>query len=158
MKRRGYVLLETVGALVVLSVGIVGVHQAMREAVMTRAQARDYTQARFLLQALVAQVELQPLVYPGEYQGAYADSLSRFRWKYKVDLVQLPEMQPSVQAVPRPSRGRPMIVRRQPVTHMGRITAEVSWTLRNQEYSQRTQTLMQPEKVFRPDASEQPPT
>lgn len=144
---KGYVLLEAIGALVVLSVGIVGIHQAMQEAVTTRAQARDYTQARFLLDELVAGIVLKPTLMEGQFQGEYEGDLSRFRWEYSVARVDLPGTEQTV--VRPPGATRPITID-PPVKYMGRIEASVTWTLRNRTYEVKTQTLCQPEKLPAP--------
>ncbi|MCH7909983.1 MAG: hypothetical protein IIB38_10245, partial [Candidatus Hydrogenedentes bacterium] len=56
----GYILLETAVALVLLSVGATTVHRTIQEAIRTRGQAQDYTRVRFLLDQVVADIEIQP--------------------------------------------------------------------------------------------------
>lgn len=150
-RRAGYVLLEAVGAMAVLSMGIVGVHQAMRETIVTRGQARDFTQARFLMDELLGELQLQPLLAEGTQSGDFGEGLARFHWSYTVTRVELrSEEEPQLALDP---NRRPIVVKR-PVNFMCRIEVTVSWTHRGQSYSQTTQTLCQPEKLPVPD--EQP--
>lgn len=83
VRRNGYALLETIVAMVVLSIGILAVNQAMRNAVLIRAQARDYTRARFYLEDIVSRMELQPVIEEGTWRGA-CEGDSRFQWEVKV--------------------------------------------------------------------------
>ena len=50
----GYVMVETVVAMGLLSVSMVAIHGAVRQTVIARGQAQDYTIARFLLEEIVA--------------------------------------------------------------------------------------------------------
>jgi hypothetical protein len=151
MTRRagGYVLLEAIGAMVVLSVGIVAINEATREIMLTRAQARDFTRAGFLLEELMSGLQLRPQLTEGTFQGKYGENVPRFRWKYVVSTVQIGGEEQVPQFAVGPD-GRPIAVEL-PVKYMVRIVGTVSWTLKGQEYFRSTQTLCQPEKLPKPD-------
>jgi type II secretory pathway pseudopilin PulG len=83
-QREGYILLETLVAVVVLGLGSVMVHSVLRQGIQTRGQAQDITQARFLLEDLVAQIELQPKLLEGTRQGYFEDANYRFSYSYDV--------------------------------------------------------------------------
>lgn len=151
-RTRGYVLLEAVAAIAVLSLGIVGVQEAMRQSILTRAQARDLTQARFLLEELVSQLQLRPQLAEGEQKGDYGENYPRFSWKYKVSRIELPEADQTIPNQVGPD-GQPMVLD-VPVKFMAAIDVTITWTLRGDTYERKTRTLCQPEKMLGYDAKE----
>ncbi|UCC16519.1 MAG: hypothetical protein JSU58_09150, partial [Dehalococcoidales bacterium] len=64
-----------------LSIGLVAVNRAFGEALLVRAQARDYTQARFLLEERMGELELQPVLAEGTASGNFGKEFPRFRWE-----------------------------------------------------------------------------
>ena len=58
--KAGYILVETVVAMVVLSIGIMTIQSSLRQIIIASGQARDYTQARFLLEELVEKLLFEP--------------------------------------------------------------------------------------------------
>ena len=50
----GYILLESLVAMGILSVGVVVIQNALQQGLITRGQSQDYTQARFALERIVA--------------------------------------------------------------------------------------------------------
>lgn len=155
----GYVLLEAVGAMAVLSVGIVGVHEAMQQAVITRAQARDFTTARFMLEELVSELQVRPQLGEGTVSGDYGENFPRFRWEYKVKRIDVPEAQVQMPAEPQPTAvgDLPPPVPKIPVRFMGHIQVTISWTLRGVNYSRSTETLCQPERLVGYEDNENTP-
>ena len=149
---RGYVLLEAIGAIAVLSVGIVGVQEGMRQAVLTRAQARDYTQARFMLEELVSQLQVRPQLATGKNSGDYGENYPRFRWSYNVTRIDLPQTDVPVSTRMGPD-GQPIPLKL-PVKFMGCIDVTVSWTLQGVKYTRSTRTLCQPERLIGYDVDE----
>ncbi len=95
----GYILIEAVVALVLLSVGAYAVHGTLRQAILTRGQAQDYTQVRFALQQVVSELELQPMLNEEERSGRFPGELERFAWRYTISRVALP-LPPEVMALP----------------------------------------------------------
>jgi hypothetical protein len=149
--RAGYVLLEAIGALAVLSVGIFGVHQAMRQAILTRGQARDYTQARFLLEDVMGELTLRPVLQLESRSGAGEDDLARFNWRYTVSKVDLPEgsyrppASPDDVYIPTAFRPRP------PVRYLGRISVTVTWTRQGRPFDATAETLVPGERLYVPE-------
>jgi len=143
-QKGGYILFETVIAMVVLSVGIVVINNAIRQAVITRGIARDYTQARFLLEQIVAEAELQPQLVESTQSGIFDGDLSRFSWTRAVTRVGLPAPPP----LPDQPLAQPPKL---PAPYMTKITATVSWTRSGQPYSATIETLWGPEKLWLPE-------
>ncbi len=143
----GYILVETTVALVLLAVGSWAIHATIREAILARGQAQDYTQARFLLEEVVAKLELQPLLSHGSKRGTFPGDLSRFSWSYTVKRVDVP--------APSAPTG---IGRRQnqpPVEFVAEfltgVQATVTWTRGGREFSESFETLFRPSKFWEPD-------
>ncbi|MCX5758208.1 MAG: hypothetical protein NTU83_06820, partial [Candidatus Hydrogenedentes bacterium] len=86
----GYILFEALMALSLLSMSLIVIHNGLRQTILVREQARDYTQARFLLENVMAKVELQPLLTQATDSGGFQGELSRFHWTWKVSKVDIP--------------------------------------------------------------------
>jgi hypothetical protein len=145
MKRHGhgYMLMEALCAMAVLSISMVAIHGALRQASITRAQARDYTQVRFLLQDRMSELELQPMLAAGKWTGVYDGDLSRFSWETSVERVPIaPPRLDSPPPIPVPGGPPPL----EPVVEMGRLTVTVRWTRSGQTFSETVQTLVGPER------------
>ena len=139
LPNRGYMLMEAMCAMAVLSISMVAIHGALRQASITRAQARDYTEARFLLQDRMTELELQPALIEGNRSGAYDGELSRFSWETNVERVAItpPRLDgPPPIAAP----GGPPLAK--PIVEMGRLTVTVRWTRSGQSFSETVQTLV----------------
>jgi hypothetical protein len=139
----GWILLETIVALAVLSIGVVAVNRALGQALETRAQARDYTQARFLLEQLVGELELQPALKPDTTEsGRYEGELSRFSWNWSVSSVEV--------AAPEVRGNLPLIVQerlRMPPLVLGKLAVTVRWTRAGREFAEKVETLVAPERL-----------
>lgn len=152
-KKGGYILIETLTAMAVLSISVLAINGAMRQAAITNALARDYTHARFVLEQVVASVELKPVIRARSESGRYSGELSHYRWEYEVDLVEMPV--PSVSVNPdNPAHAE--LLRRVaeegsqlelPVQRIPRITARVSWQRGGIEFTETVQTLMEPGRL-----------
>ena len=53
-RTRGYIFVETLVAMAILSVSAIVIQESIRQAILARAQAMDYTTARFLLEKVMA--------------------------------------------------------------------------------------------------------
>jgi hypothetical protein len=142
----GYILFETMMAVMVFSIGILGVNRAMREAIAVRAYARDVTQARFLLENVISKQELQPELTASSDSGKFGGANSRFGFTWKVSKVEVPEPQIPADAPPEFVEHFKLSA-----TYLAKIEATVSWTRNGREYKQTAQTLWSPEKLFAPE-------
>lgn len=142
-RERGYLLLETVCAMAVLSITTLAIHAALRQAALTRAQARDFTHARFLLEKLVSELEVQPVLFEETKEGAFKNEFARFRWKTEVKYLDLP--QPPIPAdIPPQQRGEFEL----PVSKIGKVVGTVRWERGGREYEETLQTLVDPDRLF----------
>lgn len=146
MSRRppGYILVETVTALAVMSIVMAAMNVALRQALYTRALARDYTQARFLLDQVVGAVELEPVLQSGSNSGVMRYGNREYEWSYEISTVSVPQP-------PMPAGAGDEVSEEDfelPVTAIPKIRATVSWVRRQQAYSAVVETLADPDKLL----------
>lgn len=142
---RGYILLETTVALLILSVGAYAVHGAFQQAAIARGQAADYTEARFLLEQTLSEIEAKPLIEAGAATGTFDDPHDRFRWSSEVRKLPLP--------APRDLRSRTKQPFRYPKgrDYLVRIAVTVTWERAGQSFSESLETLLGPERLWEPN-------
>lgn len=151
--KRGYLLVETVTAMALLSITIVSLHGAMRQAALTRAHAEDFTYARFLAEELMGQLDLRPELETGSQSGEYGGRFSRFVWAYEVSRVELepPEMGPGsgwARSLDPEVAGEEFEL---PVSYLGKVRVEIYWTRLGQEFSYVVETLVSPDRLPPPE-------
>ncbi len=154
----GYLLVETVTAMALLSITIVALHGAMQQAALTRAHAEDFTYARFLAEELLGQLDLRPNLEEGSNTGEYGGRFSRFVWAYAISYVELepPELEPGA-GLP-PELLDPDLDADEefelPVAYLGKIRVEIHWTRLGQEFSYVVETLVSPDRLPEPEEEE----
>lgn len=139
----GYILLEATVALILLSVGAYTVHGAIRQAIVTRGQAEDYTRVRFLMNKVVSDLEIEPTVFRESESGTFDGDDSRFRWKYTITRVNLPPVGRS-RALP-PRHGRFKYVPH--VSFVVHLVVTVEWSRAGRNFSETYETLLSPDKL-----------
>lgn len=151
----GYILLEALVALTLLGVISYSIHGTFQQALMTRGQAQDYTRARFLLEKVVADQQLQPLVVERADDGFFdGEENDRFQWEYQIKKIRLPKP-PEPTTPPPPGTSRPPF--RYPLDggFLVHIVATVSWTRGGQEFSESIETLFSPQKLWQSKEEEE---
>lgn len=145
--RDGYILIEAAVAMVLLSIGALTVHGTIQEAVRTRGQAQDYTRARFLLEQVLADLEIQPELAEHSGRGRFEGEHARFSWDYRVRRVNVP--------LPgRPLRPPPKDKKIQKFQYsegegyLGHLRATVSWTRSGRAFSESYETLIGPDSLW----------
>ena len=78
MQRRGYILVETLVAMAVLSVSLLGIHRGISQALTARARTMDFTVARFLMEQKLGELMLQPELVKSSGQGNFEAPHERF--------------------------------------------------------------------------------
>lgn len=141
MQRRGYILVETLVAMGVLSVGMVAVGNALHQAHMMRAIAKDRTDARFLLEQVTGTVELRTVIEPTAEAGVFPDH-PRYQYSYAIDLIQMEMPKPA------PSLS-PTLTRRLRVVPplIPRLRVSVKWQRMGGAYEEVFETLLPPERI-----------
>ncbi len=142
--RSGYILVEATTALVILSIGAYAIHASLRQAVITRGQAEDYTHVRFLLGRVLAELEKQPLVEAGTESGTFEAPFERFSWTSEVRRADLPY--PTFVGGPVPSD--PAFTYTDGLDYLVHVKATVSWARAGSPFSESLETLLRPEKLW----------
>jgi len=140
---RGYILIETVVAMAVLSVSMVAIQRGARQTLYIRGQARDYTQARFLLENLIAEADLQPKHVEGMQSGRFGGDFDRFSWTVAISRVDLP-MPPIPPDVPEEE------IKELTCEYLTCVRATVAWMRAGREFEETAETLLAPERLFVP--------
>ncbi|GMV90583.1 MAG: hypothetical protein AMXMBFR82_03610 [Candidatus Hydrogenedentota bacterium] len=140
----GWILVETMVALMVLSIGGVAVNRAMQEALITRAMARDFTTARFLLEQVMSDLELQRALIEGASQsGGFGDDHPQFSYRWNVSTVPVP--QPELPPLATATLAQPV---EYPVPYLGKIHVTVSWSRAGRAFERSLETLVSPDQVY----------
>ena len=147
----GYILFETLVAMTLLSIGLIAINRAMRETILVRGVSRDHTQARFLLEDLIGNLELQPELNETSGSGRFEGELSRFSYKWAVSKVEVPE--PPLPPDMPPEEAEKFKLS---APYLAKIEATVSWQRSGRSYEQTAQTLWTPEKLFVPEEQKKP--
>lgn len=149
----GYILLEALTALAVLSVSALAIHRATDTAILARAIARDYGEARLLLEGIEAECALQPRLSTGAWnEGAFLPPQDRFTWRWRVDPVELPPPDWPVTLDP----AQRATLERGLQRHLGRLRIEIRWTRRGEPYQVDAETLLSAGRIWPPPESAAP--
>ena len=145
----GYILIEAAVAMVLLSIGAMTVHRTIQEAIRTRGQAQDYTRARFLLEQVVADLEIQPELIEHSDRGRFEGEHARFSWDHRVQRVNLPMPGPPLRP---PPEGKKVESFEYPEgqEYLAHLRASVSWTRSGRSFSESYETLLSPDSLWQP--------
>ena len=152
MRRSGYILVETVVAMSILSLSILVVHQALDQAITARAQSRDYTSARLLLERKLSEIELQPELRVMERDGRFGPPFQRFSWAWQIEQVDIPMPPPPPDLDIDPELLERMAELFQ--GHLGKVTITIRWSRAGIAHEAVGQTLLPPEKLWIPNPEE----
>ena len=142
---RGYILIEAVMSMVLLSLGLVAIQGAIRQTIVVRGQARDYTQARFLLEETLARLETQPQHVEGSQSGNFEGDFSRFAWEWKISKIDVP-----LPPFPPDITPEEIAVFKLNVSYVAKVEVTLSWTRSGRSYKETFETLWPPEKLWVP--------
>jgi len=143
---RGYILVETLTAMAVLSVTAAVVQQGVYTAVQARGLSQDYTTAQLLMEQLVATADLEPWLATGEsHHGEFDEPNARFSYAWSVEkvAVPMPALPPELSAEQR--AGFEATLRQ----HMGRLRVEIRWSRGGQDFDVTGETLVAPGRLWR---------
>ena len=155
MRRRqhGYIFAETVVAMALLSMSTLVIQGAVRQAIITRGQAQDYTTARFLLDQIASEHALRFEQPEGSGGGVFEAPYDRFAYEWEVEKVEVP-MPPIPPFLP------PEIVATVEENfqdYMGKLTVRISWSRAGMERDCVGETLLRPELLWQPPEDILPP-
>ena len=80
---RGYIFVESLVAMAILSVSAVAIQEAIRQAIIARGEAMDYTTARFLIEKVMADRMLVFEQPEGGGAGAFDAPFERFSYSWE---------------------------------------------------------------------------
>ncbi len=149
MHRRsaGYIFVETVVAMGVLSLSILVIQGALRQAILTRAQAQDYTTARFLLEQVAGEQALLFQQPEGSGSGQFPPPYDAYAYEWKIERVDIP--------LPERAANLPPEARAQFeenfLDYMGMLTVRVTWKRGGAEFEARGETLLRPDLIWLPE-------
>jgi hypothetical protein len=149
-KTYGYMLLETVVAMALLSVGMVAIQGGLRQAIIVRGQARDATMARHILEQVIGKIELQDRLVESQGTGKGEAELSRFSWTWKISKIELPP--PPIPPELPPQAQKELELRSK---YVPKIQATVTWQRNGRPFKETAQTLWNPSKLFVPKEQQQ---
>ncbi len=146
LRPAGYIFVETLVSMGILSISMIVIQDAVRQAIITRAQAQDYTTARFLMEKVLAE---RTLIYEqpeGEGNGVFDAPFERFSYDWKVSRVEVPKP-------PMPPDMTPEEIKQFNETfrgHIGKLTVDVYWNRAGLPFEVKAETLLNPGKVWIP--------
>jgi len=142
----GYIFIETVVAMAVLSVSSLVIYEALRQAALVRAQARDFTVARFLLERTLAEHSLPPLQQEQEGSGTFEPPFDRFSYSWKVSRVEVPEPEWPTEL----TQEELAVFKASYQKFLGKVEAVVRWTRGGTAFEARAETLVNAKHIWVP--------
>lgn len=143
----GYILMETVVAMAVLSISILGVHRGISQALTARARTMDFTDARFLIEQTLNDLTIQPELKEGAGQGSYPAPYERFSYAWSIKKIDLPK--PEIPGDVPPAR-RQYIERLLERLYMGKIEITVAWERSGEKFERKGETLIGSDQLWQP--------
>ena len=134
---RGYIFVESLVAMAVLSVSAVAIQEAVRQAILARGEAMDYTTARFLLEKVFADRMLVFEQPEGEGKGTFDPPFQRFAWSWEVKRVEipLPELPPTM--LPEDVK----YFKDNYLKYIGKLSVKVTWSRAGTPFTAAAETL-----------------
>jgi len=139
----GYILLEAIVSMAILSAGMIAVHGGMQQTLSMRGQARDYTQARFLIENLIAELDLQPQHVAGSKSGRFAGEFARFSYQWEISRTNLP-------TPPTPANTKPEDIKKLTYAYIAHVRVTLNWKRNSIQFSESAETLLTPNRLFVP--------
>jgi len=135
--------MEALVSMVILSIAVVALNRGFAEAVLTRAIARDHTQARFFLEQVTGELEMKPVHEDGASgQGNFGKDHPRFSYTWSVTKQ---DVSPPTFPVAVPPQMQMVLQNFEPpITYLGKISVSVIWTRAGQGYSAELETAIAP--------------
>ena len=150
---RGYILVETITAMAILSISAMTVQRALQVAIQARGLAQDFTTAQLLLDTLVADLSLQPRIALGATDiGDFPPPHERFHFAWRLDQVDipLPELPPGLPPAQITAAQQAYLA------YMGKLHVEIAWSRAGEPFQIVGETLLGPNQAWQPPAEGQP--
>ena len=146
-RARGYILVETIVAMAVLSISVLGVHRAISQALTARARTMDFSDARFLLEEKLNELTLQPQLKESEGRGVFPAPQDRFAYSWSVKRIDIPK--PEIPDGIPPER-RKYIEDLMKNLYVGKIEIRIAWERSGQKFERLGETLMSSKQLWQP--------
>lgn len=146
IRRAGYIFVETVVAMGVLSLSTLVIQGALRQAILARRQAQDYTIAKFLLENMAGEQALLFQRPEGSGQGQFSPPYDAFAYEWKVEKVEIP--MPSLPLTLTP--GEREFFEKNFVNYLGKLTIRITWNRGGVEQEAVGETLLKPSLLWLP--------
>jgi argininosuccinate synthase len=148
--------MEALVSMVVLSIAVMAINRGFAEAVLTRAIARDYTQARFFLEQVAGEVEMTPVLMDGATgEGNFGKDNSRFSYTWAVSKKDVAP--PKIPSYLPPQMQRMAAEFEPPIEYLGELSVRVSWTRAGGSYSAELNTIIAPNRIVVLEGEENAP-
>jgi len=105
--QRGFLLLETLLAILVLAVGLTLVLRSFGSSLDALGTSADYTKALLLLEERLWELETKGSIVPGTFTGEFSEEDGEFRWEVKASELAEMELCETQVTVSWEQRGRP---------------------------------------------------
>lgn len=145
--KQGYILIETIVAMALLSISMLVIQQSLQQAILVRGRVLDYSNARLLLQQKMGEVEVQYELPESEEFGRFAPPYERFGWEWKLELLKVPR--PQLPDFVKEEKRKQL--KRQFKPYMGKLTVTIDWERGGEPFSVTGQTLLKPEHIWIPE-------
>lgn len=143
--RQGYLLVECIVSMALLSISMVFIHAGVQQAIIARGQAQDYTTARFVLERVTADIELQPRIVESQGEGTYTeDPRFSYTWEISRATVPRPALPADLEEVQRQALERYF------TGYMPKLKVVVRWNRAGYAFEAVGETLFGPEKLWVP--------
>jgi hypothetical protein len=143
---RGYIFVETLVAMAVLSISAVAIQESIRQAILARAQAMDYTTARFLLEKVFADRMLVFEQPEGKGDGVFDPPFERFSYSWEVRRVEIPAPELPPMLTPEETKH----FKDAYVKYIGRLGVKISWSRAGTPFTAAAETLLRKDLVWMP--------
>lgn len=146
IRQAGYIFVETVVAMGVLSASAIVIQSALRQGMLTRRQAQDYTIARFLLQQIAGEQALLFQQPEGSGSGIFDPPYEDYHYEWKLEKVEVPRPE-GVNSLPPPLQEE---FEERFVDYMGKLTVRITWKRGGADMEALGETLLRPDLLWLP--------
>jgi hypothetical protein len=145
--RFGYIFVETVVAMGLLSMSALVIQSALRQAMITRAQAQDLTTARFLLEKLSGERILLFKQPEGEGSGHFPAPFEKYRYEWTLERVDIPK--PPLPPMLDPEQMN--MLEDAYVEFMGKLTVRIQWRRGGADFEALGESLVGDDILWTPE-------
>ncbi len=149
-KNAGYIFVETIVAMGVLSLSTLVIQGALRQAILTRAQAQDYTTARFLLEQVAGEQALLFQQPEGSGSGTFSAPYEAYAYSWKRERLDIPYPDRVGSLFPEER----LRFEEKFVKYMGKLTVTVTWQRAGAAFEARGETLLRTDLLWLPPEEE----